>query len=96
MEKQVLFEKAFILLLAEKVEEFEIPHAEFGRMVFGEEIGPRTWRKVRHDPKPRRMTIAEVYKAAEVLGKDFPSLAWELEKEAEKRGLLSPQKQEDK
>ncbi len=90
MEKSILFERAFTLLLTEEVEKKRLTHAEFGRMVFGEEIGARAWRKVRHDNKPRKMSIAEAYKAAEVLGKDYPALVWEIEKEAEKRGLLTP------
>lgn len=81
MEKSVAFERAFVALLAERVESSGMSHSEFGRRVFGEDSGSRTWRSTRDPERARKITLAEVHLAANVLGLDFPTMVWQFTQE---------------
>ncbi|EPR43155.1 hypothetical protein dsx2_2515 [Desulfovibrio sp. X2] len=92
------FERVFVALVAERVEDMGMSHAEFGRRVFGGgDSGVRLWRSVRDvDGRGRRLTIGEAYRMAEALGTDFPSLVWNLCQSARNRGMLPQDKSEQR
>ncbi len=91
MNKADIFERAFVTLIAERVEDLGMPHSEFGRRVFGETAGARLWRSCRgSEQRPaRKVTLGEAYRMAEALGTDFPSLVWNLSQAAKNRGMLT-------
>jgi len=73
-----LYERFFVQEVTNMAREKGLSHSEFGRRLFGEE-GGRMWRTVR-DPmntrKPRRISLGEAHKIAELLEVDLPSLIW--------------------
>ena len=73
-----LYERFFVQEVTNMARERGLSHSEFGRRLFGEE-GSRMWRTVR-DPmntrKPRRVSLGEVHKVAEILDVELPSLIW--------------------
>lgn len=96
MKKDDYFERVFVELVAERVEDSGLSHSEFGRRVFGGGAsGVRLWRSVRdHDGRGRKLTLGEAYRMAEALGTDFPSLVWNLCQAAKNRGML-PQPEDE-
>lgn len=90
MSSAEIYEQAFIKLVAERVEDLGMSHAEFGRRVFGKASGARLWRSCRgEEQRPsRKLTLGEAYRMAEVLETDFPSLVWNLSQAAKNRGML--------
>lgn len=91
------YEKAFVSLVAERVEDLGMSHSEFGRRVFGSTAGVRLWRSCRDfKSRRRKLTLGEAYLMAEALGTDFPSLVWNLTQAAKNRGLLSDTEDFDK
>lgn len=89
MEKNLLFERAFVTIVAEMVEQKGMSHSDFGRRVFGETSGVRLWRWCRSEEnRGRRLMLGEAYAMAAALDTDFPSLVWKISKEAVERGLL--------
>ncbi len=83
-----MFERAFVALVAEKVEAAGMSHSEFGRRALGEESGSRLWRSCRDAVKPRRVLLAEAHRMAEVLGTDYPTMVWEITREAHARHMV--------
>lgn len=83
----IRFERAFVALVAERVEQAGMSHSEFGRRVFGSEHGSRLWRTAREPARARKIILAEAYRMAEVLGTDLPTLLWQISREAEARGM---------
>ncbi|WP_027361120.1 hypothetical protein [Halodesulfovibrio aestuarii] len=84
MKNSMAFEKKFVEVVCEKIEELGISHNEFGRRAFGPPDGGRLWRSIRGvegKKKPRKIAIHEAYDIAEVLGTDLPTLLWHVEKQ---------------
>jgi len=89
MENTDSFERVFITLIAERVEVSGMSHSEFGRRVFGDSSGVRLWRSCRDFEKRRRkLTLDEAYRMALALGTDFPTMVWNMVREAKARGML--------
>ncbi|MDR3044031.1 MAG: hypothetical protein LBU75_07175 [Desulfovibrio sp.] len=88
MENSIAFERALVALVAERVENSDLSHSEFGRRIFGEESGSRLWRSCRDATRPRRILLAEAHRMAELLGMDFPTMIWQFTQEAKARGLI--------
>lgn len=84
----MLYERAIVALVAEKVEEIGMSHSEFGRRIFGEESGVRLWRKCRESTSPRKLVFSEAYKIAELFDLDLPTMLWQFSQEAQRRGML--------
>ncbi|WP_051258220.1 hypothetical protein [Desulfovibrio cuneatus] len=72
------FERQFILAVDERVEKSGLTHSNFGRKVFGEVSGERLWRKCRDVKNPRKISFAESYAMATLLGIDYPSFVWQV------------------
>jgi len=84
------FERVFITLMIERIEDCGMSHAEFGKKVFGETSGVRLWRSCRDFEKRRRkLTLEESYRMAAVLGTDFPTMVWNMVQAAKARGMIS-------
>lgn len=83
-----MFERAYVALVAERVEAAGMSHSEFGRRVFGDESGSRLWRSCRDTGRTRRLLLAEAHKMAEVLGTDYPTMVWEITREAHSRRMM--------
>lgn len=89
MNTSLLFERAFIALVSEMVEQKGLSHSDFGRLVFGETSGVRLWRWCRSNGgRTRRLMLGEAYAMADALGMDFPTLVWKLTKEIEEKGMM--------
>lgn len=83
-----LFERAYVTIVAERVDASEMSQSEFGRRVFGETSGVRLWRLCRAEKRTRSITLAESLRMAETLGQDFAAFIWQVRQEASVRGML--------
>lgn len=79
------FERDFIVLVTERVEDLGMSQSEFGKKVFGEASGDRLWRATRSPSRKRGLSLGAAVTMAEALGTDFPSLVWHVTQAAKNR-----------
>lgn len=82
------FERAYVAIVAERVEAKNMSHSEFGKHIFGETSGVRLWRLCKAKERTRSVTLAESMRMAEVLGEDFAAFIWQVRQEAVARGMI--------
>lgn len=81
------FERFFVEAVSQRLEKLGMSHREFGMRLLGEN-GARLWLRVRNpnnSDKPRKLTLEEACRIAEILGEDFPSLVWKISQEMDKQ-----------
>jgi hypothetical protein len=90
MERKISLEQALTTVVEEKLEQMgEGKHAPFGRFVFGEKRGARTWRDARIGGR-RNITFDDVCRMAEFFGQNIGEFVTEIYSEAIEKNLFVP------
>jgi hypothetical protein len=90
MESQSSFEQALVKIVEKKVEQVgRQKHAAFGRFVYGEANGLRTWRLARIGGR-RNITLDEACRMAEFFGQNIAEFIAEIYSEAVAKSLFVP------
>jgi hypothetical protein len=90
MEKQFSLDQALVKIVEEKIDQMgKRRHSAFGRFVFGESHGVRTWRGARVGDR-RNITLDDTCRMAEFFGQNIGEFITEIYTQAVEKNLFVP------